>query len=78
MDWINKLVMQHVLAEPGIVAVLAYALGRVDDLIFFALRFVDAATLDAYVDRLDAIVKARINKDAANPPPPAAPAAPPK
>jgi hypothetical protein len=62
---LSKLVSQNLLASTTVVAAIAYAGGRIDDIILFSLRFFDPATLKAKVDSLDAALKARIDKDAA-------------
>lgn len=68
MDLINKIVFNHVIAEPGVVAVVAYGLGRIDDIILFALRFFSPDTIKSELDRLDGLAKARVDKDAADAP----------
>ena len=70
MDLLKKIALEHILAEPGAVAVIAYALGRVDDIILFTLRFFPAATIKAELDTLDALAKARVDADAAKAPKP--------
>lgn len=69
-DWINTLVMNHILAEPGAVAIGVAFLAKIDDVILFLLRFFDAQTIKDELDRLDALAKARVDKDAANAPKP--------
>lgn len=66
-DWINKLVMNHILAEPGAVALGVTVLHWADTIIFAALKFFPASTLDAYADKLDALIKSRIDADAKAP-----------
>ena len=66
-DLIKKIVIDHVLAEPGIVAVIAAAVTNIDRLIAFALRFVPAATLKAELDRIDKLADAEVDKVAAQP-----------
>lgn len=70
MDWFNKLVLNHVLAEPGAVAAAAVVLAKIDDIILFALRYFDAQTIKDELDRLDALAKARVDQDAAKVKPP--------
>ena len=69
-DWLNNLVMHHLLAEPGAVAAIVTLLHWSDSIILFALRFFSKDKLEDYLDKLNGIVKARIEKDAAVPPKP--------
>ena len=59
------IIKDHIIAVPAVAAVLAYALGRVDDIIIFLLRFFQPETIKAELDRLEAVAKARIDLDAA-------------
>lgn len=70
MDIINKIVFNHIMAEPGVVAAVAVFLAKIDDVILFLLRFFDAQTIKDELDRLAAMAKARVDKDAANAPKP--------
>ena len=72
-DFINKLVFQHILAEPGLVALGVTLLHWADSIIFALLKLFGKDTLEAYADKLDAIIKARIDADAQKPSGPAAP-----
>ncbi len=73
MDHLKQVVMafvlNHVMAEPGVVGLIAAVLTNIDRLIVLALRFVPAQTLKDEVDRIDAAAKARIDKDATPPAP---------
>lgn len=64
MDFINKLVFNHILAEPGIVAAVAIAVARIDSIILFALRFFSAQTIKDELDRLDELAKKEVDKEA--------------
>lgn len=77
MNWdsINNVIWNHVLAEPGVAAALAAFVFNIDRVILFSLRFFSPETLKAEVDRIDAAVKARIDKDAAQANVPPAPPA---
>ncbi len=70
MDIVKQFVIQHILAVPVVAATLAYAAGRVDDIILFLLRFFPAQTIKDELDRLDTAAKIRVDKDAALPPAP--------
>ena len=73
-DFINNLVLKHILGEPGVVGFGVLVLTQIDHVIFFALKFFRKATIEDWADRLDAMIKARIEKDADAPaPPPAKP-----
>ncbi|MDE2099553.1 MAG: hypothetical protein KGL39_20035 [Patescibacteria group bacterium] len=65
MDIINRIVANHVLSSISATAGFAYALGRIDDIIIFALRFFDRATIEAELDRLDSLAKKEVDKVAA-------------
>ena len=69
-DLINKLVISHLMASHGFMVVAGIVLARVDTIILFLLRFLPKEKLEAAIDALDAAAKARIEKDAAQPPDP--------
>lgn len=65
MDFFQKLILNHVLAEPGVVAVISVLVSKIDMVILFALRYFDAQTIKDELDRLDEIIKAEVDKEAA-------------
>ena len=69
---INRIVLDHVLAEPGVVALIAFGMGAVahargyvDSVLLIVLKFVPAETVKAYLDEADAEAKAEVDKEAA-------------
>ena len=54
-------------AEPGVVAAITLFITQVDHVIFFALKFFSKQVLEDWADRLDAMIKARIEKDSQKP-----------
>jgi energy-coupling factor transporter transmembrane protein EcfT len=68
MDTLKTWAINHILASHGIVAFTALCVAKIDWLIKLALKFVPAQVLKDEVDRLDAAAKARIDRDAAQPP----------
>ena len=80
MEILYKFAAEHVAAVVAGSAAFAYALGRIDDIILFLLRYFDPQTIKDELDRLDAIIKARVDLDAAKGKPtvpaPSAPSAP--
>lgn len=77
-DWLNNLVLHHILAEPGAVALIVTLLHWSDTIILALLKFFPKDKLEAYTDQIDAIVKARIEKDSEIPASPTALEQPPK
>ena len=69
-DLINKLVISHLMASHGFMVVAGIVLARVDTIILFLLRFLPKEKLEAAIDALDSAAKARIEKDASQPPAP--------
>lgn len=67
---IHNIIINHVMAEPGVVALVAVCIARIDSAIIFALRFFPPQTIKDELDRLDALAKAEVDKDAANNMPP--------
>ena len=61
---IKKIVLEHVFAEPGAVALSVLFLAKIDAVILFALRYFDAKTIKDELDRLDALAKAEVDKEA--------------
>ena len=61
---LKQFVIDHIVAVPVIAAGAAAADARNDSLILFALRFFDAETIKDELDRLDALAKAQVDKDA--------------
>ena len=68
MTTLYKLAADHFLAVPVVAAGLAAFVSKIDDVILFTLRFFDAATIKAELDRLDALAKAEVDKEAATQP----------
>ncbi len=61
----NQFIVDHIVAVPLIAAALGGAAAKVDAIILFLLRFFDADTIKEELDRLDALAKAQVDKDAA-------------
>jgi hypothetical protein len=70
MDWIDKLVLAHVMHSPSAVAASVAALVYLDRAIMFALKFVTAKQADSVIDGVAAALKSRVDADAAQPPKP--------
>lgn len=68
MDLINKLVWQHILAEPGIIAGIAVFFTNIDRIILFALRFFSPETIKTELDRINAAAKKEVDKVATQAP----------
>ena len=69
MDWIDSLVLNHVMKSPSAVIATAAALVYLDRAIMFALKFVSARQADSVIDGVAAALKARVDQDAAQAPP---------
>ena len=69
MDWIDSLVLNHVMKSPSAVIATAAALVYLDRAIMFALKFVSARQADSVIDGVAAALKARLDQDAAQAPP---------
>lgn len=64
MDFIDKLVLNHVLASQGAVAAIAAVVSNLDRLIKFALKYFSASQIDGAIDQAAAAAKARVDADA--------------
>ena len=69
MDWIDSLVLNHVMKSPSAVIATAAALVYLDRAIMFALKFVTAKQADSVIDGVAAALKARVDQDANQAPP---------
>ena len=67
MDFIDKIVLNHVLKSPSLVALSVAALVYIDRGIMLALKYFSAAQIDAAIDEAAAVAKARVDKDAQAP-----------
>ncbi len=67
MDFIDKLILDHVLKSPSAVAALAYALLWLDRGIVLGLKYFSAKQIDSAIDAGAAALKARVDADAATP-----------
>lgn len=68
MDWIDKLVLNHVMGSPSAIAATVAVLVYVDRGIMFLLKYVTAKQIDSAIDDVAAAAKARVDKDAAQAP----------
>ena len=67
MDWINHLVLNHLLASHGVVVALAIFASNIDRLIKMLLGMFSKEDLEAGIDKLDALAKKEIEKVANQP-----------
>lgn len=65
METIKAVAVSHFLALPIVASGLTLFCAKIDAVILFALRFFKPETIKAEIDRLDAMAKARVDKDAA-------------
>lgn len=61
----NQFIANHIIVIPAVAACVAAVVARIDSVILFALRFFSPDTIKSELDRLDALAKARVDKDAA-------------
>ena len=69
MNWLDQIVLNHVMKSPSAVIATAAALVYLDRAIMFALKFVSAKQADSVIDGVAAALKARVDQDAAQAPP---------
>ena len=69
-DMIQNMVLHHMMASHGVVAVLAVLIARIDSIILLALRFMPKERIEALLDAMNKAAKAEVEKVAAEPPPP--------
>ena len=62
MDFISKLILNHLLAIPIVVGLLAVAVKKLDAIILFLLRFFSKESLEAQLDKLGTEGKREIEK----------------
>lgn len=75
-DLIVKAVQSHAVLYHAVLVALVGGLARIDSVIVFLLRFFPPEKINAELDRLEALAKARVNKDAQiKTPPPQPPTA---
>jgi hypothetical protein len=55
----------HIIAVPVVAAAISALVTNIDRVIVFMLRFFKPETIKAEIDRLDALAKARVDKDSA-------------
>ena len=65
MDFIDKLVLDHVLKSPSAIAAIAYALLWIDRGIVLGLKYFSAKQIDSAIDAVAAAAKARVDADSA-------------
>ena len=65
MDYIKKLIIDHILIMSSVTAALVALVAKLDSVILFLLRFVSKDVLEAKLDQLNAIAKAEVEKEAA-------------
>ena len=70
MNWLDQIVLNHVMKSPSAVIATAAALVYLDRAIMFALKFVTAKQADGVIDGLATALKARVDADASQPPKP--------
>lgn len=68
MDFIDKLVLNHVLNSPSAIAAIAYALVWLDRGIVLGLKYFSAKQIDSAIDTLAAAAKARVDADSVKAP----------
>ena len=70
MDFIEKLILNHVMASHGVCVALSVILARIDHIIAFALKIFSAQQIDAAIDKAAAAAKTHVDQDAAQQPKP--------
>ena len=67
MDFIDKLILDHVLKSPSAIAAIAYALLWIDRGIVLGLKYFSAKQINSAIDAGAAALKARVDADAKAP-----------
>lgn len=70
MDWIDKLVLNHIMHSPSAIILCAAVLRYLDLGILALLKYFSAAQIDAEIDAAAVALKARVDQDAAQTPKP--------
>lgn len=67
MKALADILLQHILGIAGVATALGALVQKLDAVVVFLLRFVSPEIIKAELDRLNALAKAEVDKDAKGP-----------